>query len=163
MNMTPAPVPPHRSRAALGGARGANPSAVHQNCCGSGLALERHRRAARVLLDALVVGDEGPSVWHEAAFVLRVRLTMRERASLAFGTLRALEPEPRAMVFAAAHHGAVAGVSWPPLAKTLADARRWAHHAGRRERKAFALASYEALSPADRQAFLSYLQGESVR
>ena len=41
-------------------------------------------------------------------------------------------------------------------------ARRWAEIASRAERKAYALACYEALAPADQAAFLGYIGGRAA-
>lgn len=41
-------------------------------------------------------------------------------------------------------------------------ARRWAEIASRAERKAYALACFETLSPTDQAAFLSYVSGRAA-
>jgi hypothetical protein len=123
-------------------------------------AKDRHRRAAGMVLAALTLGDDSPELWHDAAFVLRIRLTEDERIGLAFAALRALDPEPRERVFEAAHWGEVtgAGAPLPALANVMDDARWWAGNASRRERKAYCLACFEAMPPADQQGFLAHVQ-----
>lgn len=63
-------------------------------------------------------------------------------------------------VFEAAHWGEVtgAGVPLPPFLNVMDDARWWADLANRSERKAYALAAFEALAPADQAAFLRHVQ-----
>ena len=66
-------------------------------------ALPRHRKAARMIGYSLVAGD--PTLWPATAAVLQCRLTTLELAGLAFAALRALEPDDREAVFAAAQWG----------------------------------------------------------
>jgi hypothetical protein len=126
----------------------------------SRFAKDRHKRAAGMVLAALTLGDDSPEVWHDAAFVLRVKLTPVERIGLAFAALRALDPDPRERVFEAAHWGEVtgAGAPLPPLFDVMEDARWWASNASRRERKAYCLAAFEAMPAADQSAFLVHVQ-----
>jgi hypothetical protein len=121
---------------------------------------DRHKRAAGMVLAALTLADDSPELWHDAAFVLRVRLTEDERIGLAFAALRALDPEPRERVFEAAHWGEVtwAGAPLPAFGTEMEDARWWASIASRRERKAYCLACFEAMPPADQQGFLAHVQ-----
>lgn len=74
---------------------------------GTGLnfAQDRHKRAARAVLCALVLDDERPGVWSETAVVLSVRLTEHERFGLALAALLALDPVGRELVFDAAQAG----------------------------------------------------------
>lgn len=65
-------------------------------------AQDRHKRAARMAMFALVADD--PVIWNQTAAILSHRLTERETASLAFAALRALDPEARAMTCDAATH-----------------------------------------------------------
>jgi hypothetical protein len=65
-------------------------------------AQDRHKRAARMILYALVADD--PAIWNQTAAILAHRLTERETAALAFAALRALDPEARAMTCDAATH-----------------------------------------------------------
>lgn len=118
-----------------------------------------------MILYSLILNEERPEEWHNAAFVIGVRLTTKEIVGLAFAALRALDPEPREMTFEAAHWGEVtgAGVPSPPFLNVMDDARWWASHASRRERKAYCLAAFEAMPQADQSAFLRHVQGEGAR
>ena len=118
-----------------------------------------------MILCSLILNEDRPEEWHNAAFVLHVRLTPKELIGLAFAALRALDPEPREMTFEAAHWGEVtgAGVPLPPFLNAMDDARWWASHASRRERKAYCLAAFEAMPPADQSAFLRHVQREGAR
>ncbi|MCB2110828.1 hypothetical protein [Albidovulum sp.] len=121
---------------------------------------DRHRRAARTILYSLTLDGEARNPWHGCAFVLHARLTKVERIGLAFAALFALDPDLRERVFEAAHWGEVtgAGVPLPPFLNVMDDARWWADLANRSERKAYALAAFEALAPADQAAFLRHVQ-----
>ncbi|QCP86512.1 hypothetical protein EYE35_12720 [Cereibacter sphaeroides] len=69
-------------------------------------ALDRHKRACRMLGYVLTVGDD-PGAWVYLATVLFVRLTPRERAALAYAALSTIEPDAREAVFSAAQWGDV--------------------------------------------------------
>lgn len=126
---------------------------------------ELHLRALRMVASCLTLNDEAPAVWHDCAVVLRARLTPVEIGSIAFAALRALDPEPRQQVFEAAHWGEVtgAGAPMPPWLNIMDDARWWASLASRRERKAYCLAAFDAMPPADQSAFLRHVQREGAR
>jgi len=125
----------------------------------------RHKRAAGMILCALVLDPEAPQIWRDAALVLRARLTDRECVGLAFAALRALDPAHRTAVFGAAHRSDVscAGAPLPPLGALMDDARDWAAWASRAERKAYTLAAFEAMSTADQAAFLRHVQRGAVQ
>lgn len=159
---------------ALAGATGANSKAGRLQAKGYResyldatwrFAKDRHKRAAGTILCSLVLGDESPETWPGTAFVLRVRLTSKELIGLAFAALRALDPELREMAFEAAHWGEVsgAGAPPPPFLNVMDDARWWADLASRSERKAYCLAAFEAMPPADQSAFLRHVQREAAR
>lgn len=97
--------------------------------------------------------------WEGAAFVFAVRLHQDELSGLAFAALRAIEPEPRQAIFDLAHWGETEGVGppLPPWFNVMPDARWWASHASRHELKAYALASFEAMTARDRAAFLAHV------
>lgn len=118
---------------------------------------DRHKRASRMLGYALVLNDA--NAWQGASDVFAARLEQGELIGLAFAALRALEPEPRQAVFDLAHWGETegAGPPLPPWFNVMDDARWWAGCASRRERKAYALASFEAMAPQDRAAFLEHV------
>ncbi|SNS50981.1 hypothetical protein SAMN05421763_10227 [[Luteovulum] sphaeroides subsp. megalophilum] len=69
-------------------------------------ALDRHKRACRMLGFTLTVGDD-PGAWVALATVLFARLTPQERAALAFAALSTIEPDARESVFSAAQWGEV--------------------------------------------------------
>jgi hypothetical protein len=66
-------------------------------------AKDGHKRACRMIGFALTLGD--PAMWDQTAAVLSHRLTRKERASLAFTALSALEPDDREAVYEAAQWG----------------------------------------------------------
>lgn len=118
---------------------------------------DRHKRASRMLGYALTLNDA--KAWEGASFVFAVRLHQGELSGLAFAALRALEPEPRQAVFDLAHWGYTegAGPPLPPWFNVMDDAHWWASYASRHELKAYALASFEAMTPRDRAAFLAHV------
>lgn len=61
---------------------------------------DAHKRAARILGLALMA--DGPDVWGDVAALWTLHLQRHERVALAFAALRALSPEDRAAVVAAA-------------------------------------------------------------
>jgi hypothetical protein len=77
---------------------GSNPLAFAQ---------DRHKRAARAVLCALVLDDERPDCWRDTAVILSVRLTDHELTGLALAALLALDPAARELVFDAAQAGGV--------------------------------------------------------
>jgi hypothetical protein len=70
-------------------------------------AQDRHKRAARAVLCALILDDERPEIWRDTARILAVRLTDHERFGLALAALLALDPAARELVFDAAQAGGV--------------------------------------------------------
>lgn len=123
----------------------------------------RHRSAATMMLACLALNGGRPELWRDCAMVLHVRLTSAELIGLAFAALRALDPDLREDAFCAAHWGemARAGSPLPPLTDVMGEARWWASVASTRERKAYALAAFEALDVADRAAFLAHVTGSA--
>lgn len=55
-----------------------------------------------------------------------------------------------------------AGMPPPVFGGVMAEASHWADWASTAELKAYALACFNRLSPADQQAFLGYVQGEAA-
>lgn len=136
-----APTPPsYRSKTARTIWRGAKPG---------------HRRFTVAAL-ALLVADE-PRLWAGLPLVLRARLTESERASLAWGALRALPDEARQMVYAAAAEPRI-GPPKPPLLGLADEAASWAEWASRDECRVYALAAARAMAPADRAWLLETLR-----
>jgi hypothetical protein len=66
---------------------------------------EDHKRAARMLGYALL--SDTPDAWNGLSVVLLARLTVEERAKLAFAALSALDPDQRELVMGAAQRGVV--------------------------------------------------------
>lgn len=112
-----------------------------------------HTRMAKMLGYALVTdSDYG---WNAFSLVAAVRLKLSERASLAFATLTSLDAETAYnVVEAAIKH---AGYPLPTFLDPMTEAREWASLATRAERKAYALAAYEALSVEDQIAFRNHI------
>lgn len=108
-----------------------------------------HQRMSKMLGYALAAdSDHG---WNAFSLVAAVRLKLSERASLAFATLASLDAETACdVVQAALKH---AGYPLPTFLNPMSEARQWASLATRPERKAYALAAYEALSVEDQIAF----------
>ncbi len=84
---------------------------------------------------------------------------LRERVARAWVALRALDtPEEAEMVAKAVLRSA--GYPLPTFMNPMPEARYWASLASLNERKAYALASYEALPASEQAAFLDHVQGE---
>jgi len=112
-----------------------------------------YQRMSKVLGYALVTdSDQG---WHAFSLVAAVRLKLSERASLAFATLTSLDGETAIEVVSAAFEHA--GYPLPTFLDPMSEARQWASLATRPERKAYALATYEALSIEDQIAFCDHI------
>ena len=77
------------------------------------------------------------------------------RLALAFAALTSLDPDDATL--AAESVIGAAGSPLPPFLAPMDDARFWASLATRRELKAYALASFEAMQPADQAAFLDHV------
>ncbi|MBT9385636.1 hypothetical protein KM176_17325 [Pseudooceanicola sp. CBS1P-1] len=122
------------------------------------LIADRHKRATRMLGYALTLGS--PDAWQGVITVWAARLDFTELAGVAFAALRALPSDTReAAARAALFDHEEAGMPLSPLGAIMGDARWWASIAARPELKAYALAAFEAMSPQDRAAFLSHIQG----
>ena len=112
-----------------------------------------HKRAARMLGYALTLGtSEG---WLAASAIFEARLSEAERASLAFAALCGLHPTQRQDTATAAIRSA--GSPLPSFLGGMEDARFWASFATPQELKAYALASFEAMSPQDQAAFFRHI------
>ncbi|SEL66549.1 hypothetical protein SAMN05444413_1139 [Roseivivax marinus] len=89
------------------------------------------------------------------SFVAAVRLTETERAALAFSALNSLKPDDAELTAAVS-----IGSAGPPLPSFLGgmeEARLWASYASRCELKAYALASFEAMSAENQAAFFRHI------
>ena len=112
-----------------------------------------YQRMSKVLGYALVSdSDQG---WNAFSLVVAVRLRISERASLAFATLTSLDGETALEVVSSAFEHA--GYPLPTFLDPMNEARQWASLATRGERKAYALAAYEALSVEDQIAFCEHI------
>jgi hypothetical protein len=109
---------------------------------------------ASELLACLTIS--GGDAWSEFTQEAQALLLDYERAALAEATLRAL-PINDALAVALEVIGA-AGMPMPAALGGMSTARNWAQMATRAELKVYALASFEAMPPADQAAFLSHVQ-----
>lgn len=75
----------------------------------------------------------------------------------------ACHPEDREALLEAALAHLRAGPPVPPFTGVMAEASHWADWASPAELKAYALACFNRLPPADRSAFLGYVQKEAER
>lgn len=113
-----------------------------------------HKRMARMIGYTLAIGDA--NAWAGFTTVARARLTIKERAALAWAALHALDTPEQAervaqTVLTAADH------PLPVFLSPMEDARWWASVASLNERKAYALAAYEALPLAEQIAFRKHI------
>lgn len=118
---------------------------------------DHHKSACRMLGYSLTANTADG--WQDCARLWALRLDQGPLGGLAFAALRALDPEHRQTAFDLAHWGETEGMGTPlpPWVNVMEDARWWASGASRRERKAYALASFEAMNPQDRAAFLEHV------
>jgi hypothetical protein len=108
-----------------------------------------HKRMARMLGYSLTLGTA--DAW--AAF-------MAERGALAFCALNSLDPDDAELTAAAAI--GEAGAPLPTFLGGMEEARFWASCASRSERKAYALACFEAMSATDQAAFHRHISEMEV-
>lgn len=93
--------------------------------------------------------------WQSFTDLAATRLSDTERAALAFAALQSLSPKLAELT--AAHALGASGCPLPPFLGGMDEARLWAACATTAERKALALAAFEALAPRDRAAFLNHV------
>lgn len=117
-----------------------------------------HKRTAKVLGYTLTLGDANS--YGKLSVIARKHLTLPERGGLACAFLGSL-PEDCAMQAAATVLGAT-GDPLPPFLGGMEDARHWASWATDAERKAYALACYEAMTPRDQAAFYRHISTVEV-
>jgi len=115
----------------------------------SKFAKDSHKRAARGLGYALILGDAFG--WKAVTAVWAARLTAKERASLAFSALASLDYDD-AVLTARMCLGDASG-PLPAFIGGMEEARFWAENATPIECKAYALAAYEALTKSQKSAF----------
>lgn len=117
-----------------------------------------HKRTSRMLGYCLTLGTA--DAWSGFSFVAAARLSVSERAALAFSALNSLDLEHAEMTAAASI--AAAGAPLAPALGGMDDARLWASYASRSELKAYALASFEAMSAKDQAAFFRHVSEMEV-
>lgn len=98
---------------------------------------------------------DSAAAWSGSSIVAAVRLTETERVALALAALNSLTLD-QAEITAGASIDA-AGSPLPPFLGGMDEARFWASYAIRSELKAYALASFEAMSATDQAAFLRHI------
>ena len=119
---------------------------------------DRHKRMSRMLGYTLHLDE--PEAWGGFSTVCRARLTLFERTGLAAAALGSL-PASHALDVARASLGA-AGDPLPAFLGGMDDARFWASLATPEELKAYALASFEAMTPKDQAAFFRHISTVEV-
>ncbi|WP_340240384.1 hypothetical protein [Sulfitobacter pontiacus] len=120
----------------------------------SKLIARRHLGATRVLGYALTLSDE--VAWEGASAVWQARLEPAECAAFAWAALRSLDYDGALLVTEAVLDGA--GAPMPPFLDQMDDALWWAAYAGPSELEAYALSTFQALSPSKRREFAEYVQ-----
>lgn len=108
---------------------------------------------------ALTLGEA--DAWSGFASVAITRLSIEERAALAWAALRSLDAPDQAEAVSEAVLK-FSGYPLPTFLNPMSDARHWASLASLRERKAYALAAYEALPQRDRLAFRKHISEEEI-
>lgn len=111
-----------------------------------------HLGATRMLGYALTMHDF--ETWEAASAVWQARLTPEECAALAWAALRSLDRDHALAVTEAVLDGA--GAPLPPLFNAADEAVFWAGIASPEEIDAYAVATFNALSPAKRRDFIDY-------
>ena len=113
-----------------------------------------HKRMARVIGYTLTVG--GTDAWAGFSTATKARLTVEERAALAWAALRSLDtPEQSEQVAKAVL--SFADYPLPSFLNPMPDARLWASWASAEELKAYALAAHDAMSARDQMAFRNHI------
>ena len=120
---------------------------------------DRYKRVARMVgYCALLHDDEltdAADNWHGLTVVLSARLTMEQRAAMAWAVLRALPPETVADV-ANTVLPQGAGMPIAPFMDPVDEASFWANMATPDELDAYAVAIFNAMSGGKKRAFLDY-------
>lgn len=118
-----------------------------------------HKRMSRMIGYTLTLGDA--DTWAGLATVAMARLTVEERAALAWAALRALDTPEQAEQVAEAVLS-FADYPLPTFLNPMEDARWWASFASLKERKAYALAAYEALPMREQMAFRNHISETEI-
>ncbi len=113
-----------------------------------------HKRMSRMIGYTLTLGDA--DAWAGFTTVAMARLNVEERAALAWAALRALDTTEQAEQVAEAVLS-FADYPLPTFLSAMDDARWWVSFASLKERKAYALAAYEALPFQEQMAFRNHI------
>ena len=121
---------------------------------------DAYKRVARMVGYALLLGEDADN-WHGLTVVLTARLTMRQRAAMAWAVLRSLTPD---QVVAVAETVLPDGVGAPiaPLFNHMDEAAFWADMAEPEALEAYCLASFNAMPAPRKSAFLEFVQGRAA-
>ena len=124
--------------------------------------LQRHmpanyKRVARMTGYCLFLGEDA-EVWNGFTQVISARLTVKERAAMAWATLRALPPDGVVDVASTVLPKRTAPPN-PPLHCYLDDAAFWADQAEPEALDAYALAIFNAMTGARQRDFFEYVSG----
>lgn len=125
----------------------------------SNLMKPAHLKAVRALGYTLTLGDQ--AAWWGLVPVLMARLTVEERAALAFMALKSLDRDDATMTAEAALC-AGAGQPQAPLFGFMDQAAFWADMADPEELEAYCLASFNAMPRGRQAAFLDHVQGRQA-
>jgi len=118
-----------------------------------------HMQATRTLGHALTLGDA--DAWASASAVFKLLLTTDERGALTASALRSMGRE-QAILVAEAVFRSDACKPVAPLFGFMDEAAHWADMACTAELKAYALACFNRMPPADQAAFMSHVQGRTA-
>lgn len=118
-----------------------------------------HLKVVRMLGYVLTLGTQ--DAWWGLVPVLVSRLTVEERAALAFMSLKSLDTETACMTAdTALNRGA--GQPQAPLFGFMDQAAFWADMADPEELEAYCLASFNAMPRGRQAAFLDHVQGRQA-
>ncbi len=117
-----------------------------------------HKRISRVMGYALTIGNDA---WGSAATLAAARMTIEERAAWAWAALKSLDA-PEQVEEVAKAVLCFAGYPLPTFLNPMEDARLWATSASLKERKAYALAAYNALPFREQMAFRNHISEVEV-
>ncbi len=113
-----------------------------------------HLRMTRMLGYCLSLGTSDG--WAAFTAIATLRLSTAERVALAFSALNALDLDHRQQTAEASI--CPVGMPLPPFLGGMDEARFWASIAAPTERKAYALAAFEAMSVKDQNAFYQHIR-----
>jgi hypothetical protein len=117
------------------------------------------RRVSRCVGYSLWLDNEHD--WFKLPVILRARLDIRQRATLAFMALKSLNRDD-ALETAKAVLGGGAGMPLPPFLDPMSESEFWAGIASPQELEAYCLASFQAMPVTRQAAFLEFIQGSKA-